>query len=65
MGIEDIPESRHEKLIKDAQWLYNDQTFNNGIRLAMMNNGFLADIHRNMNQNIQRLLESINEEIKK
>ena len=65
LGIEDIPESRHEKLIKDAQWLYNDQIFNNGIRLAMMNNGFLADIHRNMNQNIQRLLESINEEIKK
>jgi hypothetical protein len=65
LKIEDIPESKHDKLIADARWLYNDQTFNNGLRLAMMNNGFLANIHRNMNQNIERLLELIDEEIKK
>ncbi|MBT8275165.1 MAG: hypothetical protein KJO39_03390 [Bacteroidia bacterium] len=65
LKIEDIPKSKHEQLITDAQWLYEDQTFNNGIRLAMMNNGFLADIHRNMNQNIQKLLELIDEEINK
>ncbi|MBT8182425.1 MAG: hypothetical protein KJO53_12640 [Eudoraea sp.] len=65
LKIEDIPETQHQKLIADVQWLYKDQIFNNGIRLAMMNNGFLADIHRNMNQNIQRLLDLIDEEIKK
>ena len=63
LNIADIPASKHEKLISDAQWLYNDQTFNNGIRLAMMNNGYLADIHRNMNQHIQKLLNLIDSEI--
>jgi hypothetical protein len=65
LNIADIPVSRHEKLISDAQWLYNDQTFNNGIRLAMMNNGYLADIHRNTNQHIQKLITLIDSEIKR
>jgi len=33
-------------VISGVQWLYNDQTFNNGIRLAIMNNGLLACIHK-------------------
>jgi len=63
LNIVDIPASKHEKLISDAQWLYNDQTFNNGIRLAMMNNGYLADIHRITNQHIQKLISLIESEI--
>ena len=65
LNLMDIPESEHPKLIEDAQWLYRDQTFNNGIRLAMMNNGFLADIHRNMDKHIERLLDLIEKEVDK
>ena len=65
LKIEDIPKSQNEKLIADAQWLYNDQTFNNGLRLAMMNNGLLAEAHRNMSQGIQRLMELIEKDIEK
>jgi hypothetical protein len=65
LTLADIPESQHAQLIADAQWLHQDQTFNNGIRLAMMNNGYLADVHLAVNQNIQNLLELIGEEIRK
>jgi hypothetical protein len=65
LRLTDIPELLHPKLIADTQWLYKDQTFNNGIRLAMMNNGVLADIHRNMNDRIEKLLELLEKEIKK
>ncbi|QBA64610.1 DUF6090 family protein [Muriicola soli] len=61
----DIPKSLHPQLIEDAQWLYRDQTFNNGLRLAMMNNGFLANIHRNMNEQIEKLIDLVEEEIAK
>ena len=65
LTIEDIPQSQHQKMIDDVQWLYNDQIFNNGLRLAMMNNGALAGIHKDMGVNIDNLLELIDEEIKK
>ena len=65
ISFEDIPQSQHQKMIADAQWLYNDQTFNNGLRLAMMNNGGLAGIHKGMVANIDGLIQLINEEIKK
>jgi hypothetical protein len=65
ISIQDIPQLQHQQLIADAQWLYNDQTFNNGLRLAMMNNGNLAGIHKDMGVNIDNLLELIDEEIKK
>ena len=65
LSIENIPQSQHQKMIADAQWLYNDQTFNNGLRLALMNNGMLAGIHKDMVVNIDNLLQLIDEEIKK
>ncbi len=65
ISIEDIPESQHQRMIADAQWLYNDQTFNNGLRLAMMNNGNLAGVHKDMGVNIDNLLQLIDEEIEK
>jgi len=65
LTIEAIPQSQHQKMIDDIQWLYNDQIFNNGLRLAMMNNGALAGIHKDLSVNIDKLLEIIDEEIKK
>jgi hypothetical protein len=63
LKIQDIPKAKYEKLIADVQWLYKDQTFNNGLRLAMMNNGVLAGFHINMNQNIQGWIKMIEREI--
>jgi len=65
ISVEDIPESQHQRMISDAQWLYNNQTFNNGLRLAMMNNGNLAGVHKDMVENVNSLLQLIDEEIKK
>jgi len=65
ISVEDIPESQHQRMISDAQWLYNNQTFNNGLRLAMMNNGNLAGVHKDMIENVNSLLQLIDEEIKK
>jgi len=65
ISFEDIPQVQHQQMIADAQWLYNDQTFNNGLRLAMMNNGNLAGVHKDMVANIDDLLQLIEEEIKK
>jgi hypothetical protein len=65
LKIEDIPESQHKKLIADVQWLYNNQIFNNGLKLAMMNNSGLVNIHKNTGQYITQLLKLIDEEIKR
>lgn len=63
LTVKDIPESEHGKLITDAQWQHHDQTFQNGLKLAMMNNGVLAGMHRNVKQYIQELIQLIEEEI--
>jgi len=58
-----IPESEHGKLIADAQWQHRDQTFQNGLKLALMNNGVLAEMHKNVTQYIEELIRLIDEEI--
>jgi hypothetical protein len=63
LAVEDIPESAYGKLIADAQWQHNDQTFQNGLKLALMNNGVLADMHSTVKQYIQELILLIDEEI--
>ena len=63
LAVEAIPESAYGKLIADAQWQYNDQTFQNGLRLAFMNNGVLADMHKTVQEYIQELIRLIEEEI--
>lgn len=65
LTVKDIPESEHGELIADAQWQHYDQTFQNGLKLAFMNNGVLAAMHRNVEQYIQELIQIIEEEIKK
>jgi len=65
LNVEDIPKSLHKKLIEDTQWQHNNQTFNNGIKLAMMNNSLLASLHRDISKHINQLLKVIDAEINK
>ena len=65
LTIDDIPRSKHHKIITDVQWLYNDQTFNNGLRHAFTNNSYVAGVHQNIGEEIENLLILIDEEIEK
>lgn len=61
----DIPVFKYEQMIEDAQWQHNDELFKNGLRLAMMNNSFLAGIHKDLGLFITDLVKLIDEEIEK
>ncbi|MFC7357695.1 DUF6090 family protein [Jejudonia soesokkakensis] len=65
LKAEDIPVSKHSDMIKDAQWQHNNELFKNGLRLAMMNNSFLAGIHKDLVAYLHQLIHLINEEIKR
>jgi hypothetical protein len=65
LKAEDIPESKHYKLINDATWQNNNQTFTNGLKLALMNNGGLSRKHSNQIAYINYLISLIDAEIKK
>ena len=64
LDINDIPEVKHDKLVQDAQWQSNNPIFNNGLKLALMNNSHLAGMHKELVQYINTLLNYIDEEIK-
>lgn len=63
LKVADIPQSQHQKMIEDAQWQHHDEVFKNGLRLAMMNNSFLAGIHHDLVENLDQMIDLINEEI--
>jgi diadenosine tetraphosphatase ApaH/serine/threonine PP2A family protein phosphatase len=65
LTIEDLPDSKRRNMIRDVQWLHNDQTFNNGLKLALMNNSFIANEHKNIEKSIDQLIRLINEEIER
>ncbi len=65
LRIEDIPGSQHEKMIEDAYWLCNHETFNNGLKLALMNNGYLANMHKDLTAYIRNVIRNMDEEIAK
>ncbi len=65
LKIEDIPISKHKELIADAQWLHRDQTFNNGLKLAFMNNTGLVQIHMELEAHLNLLIDLIDKEIVK
>ena len=65
LKAEDIPESKHDKLINDATWQNNNQTFSNGLKLALMNNGGLSRKHSDQISYINHLISIIDAEIKK
>ncbi len=60
---QDIPKSKHKKLIEDAQWQKQNQTFQNGLKLAIMNNSYLAGLHKDLIEFIQQLMNTIDKEI--
>ncbi|MEO8231217.1 MAG: hypothetical protein ABI638_02970, partial [Ignavibacteriota bacterium] len=65
LEIKDIPESSRGKLIADAKWIYNNQTMNNGLKLAVGNNILLTEIHGNVAKQINKLIKLIDEDIEK
>lgn len=65
LTVADIPESEYKNMIKDAQWQHNNELFKNGLRLAMMNNGFLAGMHKELGLFIHGLIQLIDKEIEK
>ena len=65
LTIKDIPESMHKKMIEDVQWQHHNDIFKNGLRLAFMNNSFIAGKHKNLLLFINELIQLIGEEIKK
>lgn len=65
LTAEKIPEEKHLQLVADAQWQHESELFKNGLRLAQMNNGFLAGLHRDLVGYIRELTELIDQEIKK
>jgi len=65
LKTKDIAKSKYDKLISDSQWQYNSQTFNNGLKLAMLNNGLLASLHKSTSLHIEELIQFIDEEIQK
>ncbi|WP_299126290.1 DUF6090 family protein [uncultured Winogradskyella sp.] len=62
---EKIPNEIHKKMIDDAKWQHNNEVFKNGLRLAQMNNGFLAGMHKDLVVYINELTELIDKEITK
>jgi len=65
LEIKNIPESVHRKLIEDAEWIYNNQTINNGLKLTVGNSILLANIHDNTGKQIIKLIKLIDEDIEK
>jgi len=65
LTAEKIPIDIHKKMIDDAKWQHNNEIFKNGLRLAQMNNGFLAGMHRDLVAYIKELIDLIDNEIKK
>ena len=65
LKIQDIPDSVHRQLIMDAKWQHNDHVFKNGLRLAMMNNSYLAGLHENLVLYLKETIQQIDGEIEK
>ncbi|WP_179345537.1 DUF6090 family protein [Winogradskyella ursingii] len=63
LSLSDIPDSRYQKIIEDSQWLFNDQTFGNGLKLAILNNGLIAKTHKDLDEDFKALISLIEEEI--
>ncbi|MCH2490890.1 MAG: DUF6090 family protein [Flavobacteriales bacterium] len=63
LRYKDIPSSEHSKLIADAQLQHNNKLFKNGLRLAMMNNSFIAGMHKELIEYIQNLIKIITTEL--
>ena len=58
-----IPQSHFQQMIDDAQWQHNNKVFKNGLRLAFMNNGYVAGIHKGVLEDVKNLIATIDKEI--
>ena len=65
LTIADVPQSQHQQMIEDAQWQHNNEVFKNGLKLAFMNNGYVAGIHKDILEDVKDLIALIDDEINK
>lgn len=65
LKVKDIPETLHKTLIENAKWIHNNQTMNNGLKLAIGNNSHLANLHDNISEEINTLIKLIDKDIEK
>ena len=65
LEIEDIPKDQHPQLIENAKWQHHNDLFKNGLRLAYMNNSFLAGMHKDLGDYIKDVIHLIDHEIEK
>jgi len=63
--IIDIPDTLHKQVINDVAYIYNNQTINNGLKLAMSNNNILARGHEKIGEQIETLIKLIDKDIEK
>lgn len=61
----DIDVALQKTLVEDAKWQHHDKKFKNGLRLSFMNNSYLAGIHKDLIEDIKKLISSIDKEIEK
>ncbi|NQU34370.1 MAG: hypothetical protein HQ521_14155 [Bacteroidetes bacterium] len=60
-----ISDNQFLKMQEDFIWLRNNQTYQNGLKLAVLNNLYINTRHQLLTVNINRLNRLISEEIKK
>ena len=65
LSISDIPNLKREKMISDSQWLYKNEVFKNGLKLAILNNSLIAQQHQNLELVLKKLIDFIDREIEK
>lgn len=59
-----ISDEQFLKMKADFRWLRNSQTYQNGLKLAIINNLYINTFHHSMTTYINRLIRLISEEIK-
>jgi len=59
-----ISDEKFQKMLADFNWLKNNQAYQNGLKLALLNNLFINDFHKKLTTDINKLNSFISEEIK-
>lgn len=65
VSVNTLSLSEQEDFIRDTQVLYHNTTFNNGLKLAHMNNSSMTSIHQNLAEAITDLIHDIKLELEK
>jgi hypothetical protein len=63
LKINELSVNKQDKLMRDVQWLYSNEVFNNGLKLSFMNNSLLTEHHKNLDKAITSLIDLIDIEM--